>query len=88
MPESESESSELSSGHGTPGKRSGSPERNASGLQRKFIDVLAWLITGAWATSFIVDMTPYPYDPPPTIHALMLIVVGAAFGTSLIKRGE
>lgn len=75
----------IVSGH-LPGDRGPISERGASGLRRSFVDILAWLITVAWAASFIVDMLPYDYDPPASIHALMMIVASAAFGSNLLKR--
>ena len=60
--------------------------RTDTGLQRKFVDVLGWVITGAWGISFILDAVVKTYDPHPTIHALMMVVAGAAFGSTFIKR--
>lgn len=62
--------------------------RTAGGLQRRFVDVLGWTITAVWAASFIVDALVRTYDPPVSIHALMMIVAGAAFGSALIQRGD
>lgn len=59
--------------------------RTPGGLQRRFVDTLAWGISILWAFSFIVDMTPYPYDPPGYMGPLMLLVAGGAFATNLIK---
>lgn len=63
-------------------------ERTAGGLRRSFVDFLGWLITIAWAASFIADMAMTRYDPPVSIHALMTIVAGAAFGGNLISKSK
>lgn len=52
------------------------------------MDVLGWVITGAWAASFVLDAVVKTYDPPWTIHALMMVVAGAAFGSTLIVKGD
>lgn len=64
----------------------GSGERTNTGLQRRFVDALAWLITSAWISSFIMDATVVRYDPPPTVHGLMMLVAGAAFASSLLRK--
>lgn len=46
------------------------------------------MITVAWAVSFVLDAALPRYEPPQTVHALMLIVAGAAFGKNIIKRSE
>lgn len=51
----------------------------------KVATILASVITGAWATSFIVDIVVKDYDPSPSVHALMMMVAGAVFGEGLIK---
>jgi hypothetical protein len=55
------------------------------GLNQRFIDVLGWVITLAWAFSMTLHATGIGYEPPASIHLLMMIVAGAAFGTNLIK---
>jgi hypothetical protein len=46
---------------------------------------LAYVITAFWALSFLVDIIVKTYDPPASVHALMMIVAGAVFGEGLIK---
>lgn len=41
---------------------------------------IALLITTVWTLSIILDATWRAYDPPATIHALMMAVAGWAFG--------
>lgn len=50
--------------------------------------ILAIVITAAWAISFIVDIVVKEYDPPASVHALMMIVAGAVFGEGLLKSGR
>lgn len=47
--------------------------------------VLAGVITAAWAISFVMDIVARTYDPPPSVHALMMMVAGAVFGEGLLK---
>ena len=49
---------------------------------------LAIVITILWAISFIVDIVVKEYDPPATVHALMMIVAGAVFGEGFLKPGK
>lgn len=46
---------------------------------------LAIVITVAWTVSFIVDIEVQGYDPPASIHPLMMIVAGAVFGEGLVR---
>lgn len=64
------------------------PDRNPVGLRNSFIDILGWIITIAWAASLIADAVLKDYDPPISIHAVMMLVAGAAFGGQFIKKGE
>lgn len=49
---------------------------------------LTVVITLAWAVSFIVDIAKTEYDPPASVHALMLIVAGAVFGDGLVRSNR
>lgn len=55
-------------------------------MDKRLSTAIAIVITAAWAISFIVDILQPAYDPPPSLHALMLIVAGAAFGNAVIGR--
>lgn len=46
---------------------------------------LAIVISVAWAVSFITDIIVKGYDPPASVHALMMMVAGAVFGEGLLK---
>lgn len=52
----------------------------------KIATVMAIVITVVWAVSFLVDIVVEEYDPPPSVHALMMIVAGAVFGEGLIRN--
>jgi hypothetical protein len=47
---------------------------------------LAIVITTAWAISFMVDILVKTYDPPPSVHILMVGVAGSVFGEGLIRK--
>lgn len=49
-------------------------------------NAIGWTVLIAWGTSFVLDAALKNYDPPVSVHALMMIVAGAAFGGSIIKR--
>lgn len=46
---------------------------------------LAYLIAILWSISFFVDLFVADYDPPPTIHALMMAVAGAFLAPQALK---
>jgi hypothetical protein len=53
--------------------------------------IAAWLaivITAVWAISFLVDIVIKTYDPPASVHALMMLAAGAIFGEGLLKRNR
>ncbi len=56
-------------------------------LDKQMTLVLGYVIIGAWVVSFLADLVLPHYDPPPTLHALMMIVAGAAFG-NYVARGH
>lgn len=60
-------------------------ESSPSTSNNKVSTGLAIVITGAWAVSFIVDIVNKNYDPPASVHGLMMMVAGAVFGEGLIR---
>jgi hypothetical protein len=54
-------------------------------LSPRFVEVLGWVITCIWALSMFLHALNIGYEPPPSIHVLMMVVAGAAFGTNFIK---
>jgi drug/metabolite transporter (DMT)-like permease len=55
-------------------------------VDKRLAAFIAIVITIAWATSFIIGAFNPDYNPPPSIHPLMLIVAGAAFGTAVLPK--
>lgn len=49
---------------------------------------IAIVVTIVWAASFLADIVVKDYDPNPLVHFVMLAVVGAAFGHSVLKNGK
>lgn len=47
---------------------------------------IGWTVTAAWAISFVLDAVLPHYEPPVSLHALMMLVAGAAFGGSMLKK--
>jgi hypothetical protein len=62
----------------------GHVKRN-TGLSQQFVDILGWVITVMWALSMMLHAANVGYEPPASIHLLMMAVAGTAFGTNLIK---
>lgn len=51
--------------------------------------IIALIITGVWAFSFIASVIPwFGYKPDPGIHGMMLIVAGGFFGSGIIGRDK
>lgn len=50
--------------------------------------VIAGVIVVLWVASFILDATSRSYDPPASIHALMMAVAGWAFGQRYLERNR
>lgn len=46
---------------------------------------LGSIITASWVISYILDILDNEYDPPTSVHALMLLVAGTVFGQGFIK---
>lgn len=55
-------------------------------MDKRLAAFIAIVITIAWAVSFILGAFNPDYNPPPSIHPLMLIVAGAAFGTAVLPK--
>jgi hypothetical protein len=50
----------------------------------KVATYIALAITVVWVLSVALDAVWPPYDPPATVHALMMAVAGWAFGQQYI----
>lgn len=55
-------------------------------MDKRLPTIIAIVITTAWAVSFIIDIISPSYEPPATLHALMMIVAGAAFGATILPK--
>lgn len=63
-------------------------EDNDDKSNSRIVQGLAAVITTAWAVSFIVDILDKSYEPPASVHALMLLVAGAVFGEGLLRSNK
>jgi hypothetical protein len=51
--------------------------------------IIALVITIVWTLSLVLDAVWSKYDPPGTVHALMMAVAGWAFGQRYLgKRND
>lgn len=50
--------------------------------------VIGWVVVGAWVGSIIIDASIPDYDPPASIHLLMMLVAGALFGPKITGRSS
>jgi hypothetical protein len=57
-------------------------------VDKRMVSILGYTIIIAWALSFIADAAVRGYDPPPTVHGLMMLLAGAAFTNYVRKGGE
>jgi hypothetical protein len=55
-------------------------------VDRRLTLALGWTILLMWVGSMILDAVSTTYEAPPTIHALMMLLAGAAFGNTLRKK--
>lgn len=54
----------------------------------QFATWMAGIITFVWVASLITDAAWPAYEPPVTIHALMMAAAGWAFAGGYIRRQE
>jgi len=59
---------------------------NVGELNPKTANAIALVVTFVWAVSFLADVAMKSYQGSPYIHTVMMLVAGAAFSGSLIKR--
>jgi hypothetical protein len=48
--------------------------------------VMGWAIIVAWTISLALDASIMTYEPPTSIHILMMLAAGALFGPKIIGR--
>lgn len=51
-------------------------------MDKRLVTALGWTILTVWVVGMILDAAT-TYDPPATLHALMTMLAGAAFGNAL-----
>lgn len=57
-------------------------------MNSKVSSAIAFIVVGIWAISMVVDMIPGAnYQPPVSIYPALMLVLGAIFGVSLVKKG-
>lgn len=57
-------------------------------MNSKLSTAIAFIVVGIWAISMLVDMIPAAhYEPPVAIYPALMLVLGAIFGVSLVKKG-
>lgn len=58
------------------------------GVDKRITNAIAIVSTTLWAVSFVLDAIIPTYDPPVSVHAVMMTVAGAAFAGSVFKKGD
>lgn len=54
-------------------------------MDRRVSNAIAVVVTFVWAASFLADAFIESYDPPPSVHTLMMLVAGAAFADGIMR---
>ena len=49
---------------------------------------MGWLVLAAWATSFVLEIIDRTYTTPPGLQALAMMVAGALFAPSILRRKD
>jgi uncharacterized membrane protein YfcA len=58
-------------------------------VRREWVtDIIAILIGVMWATSVFFTYLDHDYRPPPTVHLVMMAMVGAIFGSKVFNKLE
>lgn len=52
-------------------------------MDKRVSNAIAIVVTAVWTISFLADIALRKYDPPASVHAIMMIVAGAAFANGL-----
>jgi hypothetical protein len=55
-------------------------------VDKRITNVIAVTVTAAWLISFLMDIVVKSYEPPVSVHALMMMVAGAAFAEGVVKK--
>lgn len=57
-------------------------------MDKRITNAIAIVATVLWATSFVLDAVLKNYEPPLSVHAVMMTVAGAAFAGSVFKKED
>lgn len=57
-------------------------------MDKRIINAIAITALTLWAISFVLDAAIRTYDPPMSIHIIMMSVAGAAFGGTIFKKED
>lgn len=52
----------------------------------KFRIAIGGVVTLVWSVSYFADILMPKYEPPVGVHAVMMIVAGALFGSGIFRR--
>lgn len=55
-------------------------------MDRKVSNIVALVVTFVWAASFLGDAFIETYDPPSSVHTVMMLVAGAAFADGIMRN--
>lgn len=55
-------------------------------MDRRVSNAIAIVVTVVWAASFLADAFIESYDPPPSVHTIMMLVGGAAFADGIFRN--
>lgn len=55
-------------------------------MDKRITNAIAIIATVLWTLSFVLDAILPNYEPPVSVHAVMMLVAGAAFAGSVLKR--
>lgn len=55
-------------------------------MDKRIINAIAITALTLWSISFVLDAIIKTYDPPASVHIIMMTVAGAAFGGTIFKK--
>lgn len=61
-------------------------ERMFAVTRSQVSNLIAVVVTVAWAVSFVWDLTHTNYEPPASLSPAFLAVVGGIYGAGVIRR--
>lgn len=56
------------------------------GMNERLARTVGYVVTAAWAISFVLSIFEKNYNPPPSVAPLMTMVAGAAYAVPLLRR--